>query len=113
MINDVCAHEDLIPTFAAAAGEPDLVAKVMKGYEADEKTFKVHLDGYNLMPYLKGETKESPRKEFIYWSADGDLMVIRYEAWKAAFLEQHVEISPRTPVGVWQGQFTKLRLPNL
>ena len=113
VINDVCAHEDLIPTFAAAAGEPDLVAKVMKGYQANGKTFKVHLDGYNLMPFLKGEVKESPRKEFIYWSDDGDLMAIRYEKWKAAFFEQHTEISPKTPVGVWQGQFTKLRLPNL
>ena len=55
VINDICAHEDLIPTFAAAAGEPDLVAKVMKGYQANGKTFKVHLDGYNLMPFLKGE----------------------------------------------------------
>ena len=113
VINDVCAHEDLIPTFAAAAGEPDLVAKVMKGYQANGKTFKVHLDGYNLMPFLKGEVKESPRKEFIYWSDDGDLMAIRYENWKAAFFEQHAEMSPKTPVGVWQGQFTKLRVPNL
>ena len=112
VINDICAHEDLIPTFAAAAGEPDLVNKVKQGYKAGGKTFKVHLDGYNLMPFLKGEVKESPRKEFIYWSDDGDLMAIRYEQWKAAFLEQHAEISPKTPVGVWQGQFTKLRLPN-
>jgi len=113
VINDICAHEDLIPTFAAAAGEPDLVAKVTKGYQANGKTFKVHLDGYNLMPFLKGEVKESPRKEFIYWSDDGDLMAFRYENWKSSFFEQHTEISPKTPVGVWQGQFTKLRLPNL
>ena len=112
IINDICAHEDLIPTFAAAAGEPDLVAKVMKGYEANGKTFKVHLDGYNLMPFLKGDVKQSPRKEFIYWSDDGDLMAIRYEQWKSTFLEQNVEISPKTPVGVWQGQFTKLRAPT-
>src|SRR6476619_7188528 len=96
VINDMCAHEDLIPTFAAAAGEPDLVAKVLKGYEANGKTFKVHLDGYNLMPFLKGEVKVSPRKEFIYWSDDGDLMAIRYENWKAAFFEQHTQISPKT-----------------
>ncbi len=57
VINDICAHEDLIPTFAAAAGEPDLVAKVTKGYQANGKTFKVHLDGYNLMPFLKGDVK--------------------------------------------------------
>ncbi len=113
VINDICAHEDLIPTFAAAAGEPDLVAKVKKGYRASGKTFKVHLDGYNLMPFLRGEVKESPRKEFIYWSDDGDLMAIRYNQWKATFLEQHTEISAEMPVGVWQGQFTKLRVPNL
>jgi arylsulfatase len=113
VINDICAHEDLIPTFAAAAGEPDLVAKVKKGYQANGKNFKVHLDGYNLVPFLKGEVKESPRKEFIYWSDDGDLMAIRYGNYKAAFYEQHAEMSPKLPVGVWQGQFTKLRVPNL
>src|SRR5690242_18612491 len=85
VINDICAHEDLIPTFAAAAGEPDLVAKVKKGYQAGGKNFKAHLDGYNLMPFLKGDAKESPRKEFIYWSDDGDLMAIRYQNYKAAF----------------------------
>ena len=113
IINDIAAHEDLIPTFAAAAGEPDLVAKVLKGYEANGKTFKVHLDGYNLMPFFKGEVKESPRKEFIYWSDDGDLMAIRYNEWKTTFMEQNTHMSPEAPVGVWQGQFTKLRLPKL
>jgi arylsulfatase len=72
--NDMVAHEDLIPTFAAAAGEPDLVAKVKQGYQANGKTFKVHLDGYNLMPWFKGEVKASPRNDFFYWSDDGDLM---------------------------------------
>ena len=113
VVNDICAHEDLIPTFAAAAGEPDLVAKVLKGYSANGKNFKVHLDGYNLMPFLKGDVKESPRKEFLYWSDDGDLMAIRVGNWKAAFMEQHAEVVPNTPIGVWQGQFTKLRAPNL
>src|SRR4030095_13820365 len=113
VINDMCAHEDLIPTFAAAAGEPDLVAKVLKGYQANGKTFKVHLDGYNLMPFLKGEAKESPRKECLYWSDDGDLMAIRIGNWKAAFMEQHAEVVPNTPIGVWQRPFTKLRAPNL
>jgi len=113
VINDVCSHEDLIPTFAAAAGEPDLVKKCLTGYQANGKTFKVHLDGYNLMPFLKGDVKESPRKEFIYWSDDGDLMAIRLRDWKIAFLEQNVKISPETPISVWQGQFTKLRIPNL
>jgi len=113
VINDMCAHEDLIPTFAAAAGEPDLVAKVLKGYQANGKSFKVHLDGHNLVPFLKGDVKESPRKEFLYWSDDGDLMAIRIGHWKAAFMEQHAEVTPNTPIGVWQGQFTKLRAPNI
>jgi arylsulfatase len=113
VVNDIGAHEDLIPTFAAAAGEPDLVAKVKKGYAANGKNFKVHLDGYNLMPFLKGEVKESLRKEFLYWSDDGDLLAIRVNEWKVAFLEQHTEMSPQYPVGVWQGQFNHLRVPNL
>ncbi len=112
VVNDICAHEDFIPTFAAAAGDADLVAKVKKGYKLNGKTFKVHLDGYNLMPFLKGEAKESPRKEFLYWSDDGDLMAIRVEQWKVAFMEQHTEIGPKTPVGVWQGEFTQLRAPD-
>jgi arylsulfatase len=113
VINDICAHEDFIPTFAAAAGEPDLVNKVKQGYKANGKDFKVHLDGYNLLPFLKGEVKKSPRKEFLYWSDDGDMMAIRFNDWKVSFMEQHVEINPKTPIGVWQGQFTRLRAPML
>jgi arylsulfatase len=113
IINEIGAHEDLIPTFVAAAGEPDLVAKVAKGYTAGAKTFKVHLDGYNLMPYFKGETKEWPRKEFLYWSDDGDLMAIRYNQWKVSFLEQNGEMGSYLPGGVWQTNFDKLRAPNL
>jgi arylsulfatase A-like enzyme len=113
IINEICAHEDLIPTFAAAAGEPDLVEKVKKGYQAAGKNFKVHLDGYNLMPLLKGEAKESPRKEFLYWSDDGDLLAIRVNQWKVAFLEQHGKVSDAYPAGVWSSQFTHLRAPNL
>src|SRR5262249_40596660 len=113
IINDMCAHEDLIPTFAADAGEPDLVKKCLTGYSANGKQFKVHLDGYNLMPFLKGDVKESPRREFVYWSDDGDLMAIRIGHWKVSFMEQHVQVNPKTPLGVWQGQFTKLRAPNL
>ncbi len=67
VFNGIFAHEDFIPTFAAAAGEPDLVEKVKKGYQAGGKTLKVHLDGYNLLPFFKGEVKESP-EEFLYWS---------------------------------------------
>ncbi|HEX4852263.1 MAG TPA: arylsulfatase, partial [Puia sp.] len=87
--------------------------KLVKGGTVNGKSFKVHLDGYNLIPYLKGESKEAPRKEFFYWSDDGDLMAIRVMNWKVAFMEQNVDLNPETPLGVWQGQFTVLRAPNL
>ncbi|KRR09105.1 arylsulfatase [Bradyrhizobium jicamae] len=111
IVNDVCSHEDFIPTFAAANGDPDLVEKTKKGTTLNGKNFKVHLDGFNLLPFLKGDAKESPRKEFLYWSDDGDLMAIRVREWKISFMEQHTEIGPKTPLGVWQGNFTKLRAP--
>jgi arylsulfatase len=113
IVNDVCAHEDFIPTFAAANGDADLVEKLKKGATLNSKQFEVHLDGYNLMPFLKGDVKESPRKEFLYWSDDGDLMALRLQNWKITFMEQHAEPNPKTPISVWQGNFTKLRGPNL
>ncbi len=113
IVNDVCAHEDFIPTFAAAAGQPDLVEKVRKGHTMNGKNFKVYLDGTNLLPYFKGDAKEPPRQEFLYWSDDGDLLAIRVRDWKIAFMEQNNEVNPKVPVGPWQGQFTKLRMPNL
>jgi arylsulfatase A-like enzyme len=111
--SDIFAHEDFVPTFAAAAGDTDLAQKLLKGATLNGKQFKVHLDGYNLLPYFKGEVKESPRKEFLYWSDDGDLMAIRVLNWKMAFMEQHTEFSARYPGGVWMGQFDKLRSPKL
>jgi arylsulfatase A-like enzyme len=106
--NDFFAHEDLVPTLAAAAGEPNLVEKVKRGYPAGGKTFKVHLDGHNLMPFFKGEASEPPRKEFLYWSDDGDLMAIRVGNWKAAFKEQE-----HGGFEVWSKQFTNLRMPMI
>ena len=108
IVNDICAHEDLIPTFAAAAGEPDLVEKVKQGYKIGDKNFKVHLDGYNLMPFLYGEVSESPRKEFLYWSDDGDMLAIRVNQWKVAFKEQD-----HAGLDVWKKEFTNLRAPNM
>ncbi|MDR7099020.1 arylsulfatase A-like enzyme [Lysobacter niabensis] len=72
IVNDICAHEDFMPTFAAACGEQDLVEKLKKGHTLDGKKFKVHLDGYNLLPFLKGDENASPREGFMYWSDDGD-----------------------------------------
>jgi arylsulfatase len=106
--NDMFAHEDLIPTFAAAGGDPEVVARCKKGCQSGNKTFKVHLDGYNLMPFFKGEAKESPRKEFIYWSDDGDLFAIRINQWKIVFIEQN-----HTGLDVWRQGFNRLRAPKI
>jgi len=106
--NEMFSHYDLIPTFAAAGGDPDIVAKCARGSQIGGKTFKVHLDGYNLMPFFKGEAKETPRKEFVYWNDDGQLVAIRYNEWKCVFLAQNNE-----GMGVWQGGFTDLRVPKL
>ena len=74
-------------------------SRLKKGSTLNGKTFKVHLDGYNLLPFLKGDAKETPRKEFLYWSDDGDLMGLRVNQWKVAFMEQHTEVNPKTPLG--------------
>ena len=108
VFNDFFCHEDLIPTFAAAAGEPDLVSKVAKGYQCGDQTFKVHLDGHNLLPYFKGETTNSPDKEFLYWSDDGDLFAIRVLNWKIAFV-----VNDHTGIDVWRQPFNRLRVPKV
>ena len=77
------------------------------------KKFKVHLDGNNLLSFFKGDAKESPREGFMYWSDDGDLLALRVKQWKITFMEQHTEINPNTPLGVWQGQFLKIRIPQV
>ena len=84
--NEMFSHYDLIPTFAAAGGDPDIVDKCMRGAQIGNKTFKVHLDGFNLIPFFKGEAKEAPRKEFVYWNDDGQLVAIRVNDWKSVFL---------------------------
>jgi arylsulfatase A-like enzyme len=106
--NEVFSHTDMLPTLVAAAGEPDIVEKLKKGYKAGTKNFKVCIDGYNLLPYLKGEVKENPRKGFLYWSDDGDLMALRVGNWKATFIEQRKE-----GFQVWSEPFVTLRLPKI
>jgi arylsulfatase len=108
VINDICSLQDFIPTFAAAAGEPDLVEKVKKGYKIGETTFKVHLDGANLMPFLSGKEKECPRKGFLYWSDDGDLMALRVNQYKLVFAEQRA-----TGFAVWGEPLVKPRVPMI
>jgi arylsulfatase len=108
VINDIGSLQDFIPTFAAANGEPELVDKVKKGYKMGDKTYKVHLDGYNLMPFLSGEEKKSPRQGFIYWSDDGDCMAIRVDRFKAVFAEQRAE-----GLNVWREPLVGLRVPKI
>jgi len=87
VINDIAAHEDWAPTLLAAAGEPNVTEKLLTGYKSNGKTFKVHLDGYDLTDMLAGKAA-GPRKEFFYWTDDGDFAGLRYEKWKLVFLEQ-------------------------
>jgi arylsulfatase len=106
--NELFSHTDMLPTLAAVAGEPDIVEKLKKGHKAGNKTFKVHIDGYNLVPFLKGEAKENPRKGFLYWGDDGDLMALRYENWKVHFMEQRAK-----GFDVWQEPLVPLRVPKV
>jgi arylsulfatase len=106
--NDVFSHEDMLPTLMAAVGEPDIKEKLLKGHEAIGRNYKVHLDGYNLLPYFKGEVNEGPRKEFFYWTDDGQLANLRYGRWKMVFMEQRGH-----GFDVWQEPFVTLRLPKL
>ncbi len=83
--NDIFSHEDMMPTLLAAAGIPDVKQKLLKGYRIGKKTFKVHLDGYNMMPFFQGKVKESPRKEYFYFDQGGNLNALRYMDWKVHF----------------------------
>jgi arylsulfatase A-like enzyme len=106
--NQIVHHMDWLPTFLAAAGEPDIKEKLKKGkYKAIGRRYKVHLDGYNILPLLTGETDQSPRKEIFYFSDDGDLTSLRYGDWKLVFMEQQAQGTFR----VWMEPFVPLRVP--
>ena len=107
--NGIVSHLDWMPTLLAAAGVPDVKEQLLKGMKVGDTTYKVHLDGYNLLPYLTGQATEDPRKEFFYFGDEGDLMCLRYDNWKFVFSEQR---SPGT-MGIWAEPFTPLRLPKL
>ena len=107
VINEIGAHEDMMTTLLAAAGEPNIAEELLKGKTIGNRTYKVHLDGYDLAPALKGGG-EWPRKEFIYWTDDGNVAALRYENWKITFLEQKAE-----GMRVWQEPFDQLRAPLL
>ncbi|HEX9853574.1 MAG TPA: sulfatase-like hydrolase/transferase [Woeseiaceae bacterium] len=105
--NEIGAHEDVLPTLLAAAGDSAVKENLLKGLTANKTRYKVHLDGYNLMPALQGEA-EWPRREFIYWTDDGSVAALRYGDWKATFLRQDAH-----GMRVWQEPFTVLRAPML
>ena len=107
--NDIMHHMDWLPTFLAVAGEPDVKEKLLKGHRAINRKYKVHLDGYNFLPFLTGEAETGPRREIFYFSDDGDLTALRYDAWKLVFLEQRIAQT----LQAWQEPFVELRLPYI
>ena len=107
VINEVGAHEDMLATLLAAAGNANVKEELLTGKTVNGTTYKVHLDGYNLLPALKGEG-EWPRKEFIYWTDDGSVAALRYGNWKATFLKQNAH-----GMHVWLEPFEELRAPLL
>lgn len=108
--NEIISLHDFFPTFLDAAGDPDIVEKLKKGYEADNgKTYKVHIDGYNLRPYLSGKAESFERKGFFYFSDDGDLFAVRYDNWKFMFLEQPA----RGKYEVWSDPYKVFRAPKI
>jgi arylsulfatase A-like enzyme len=107
VLNDIFAHEDMLPTFLAAAGDPGVKEKLRKGMKAGGRTFKVHLDGYNMTDAFAGKSP-SPRNEFFYFSDEGSLVGLRYNQWKIVFAEQREE-----GLNVWREPFVPLRFPKL
>jgi arylsulfatase len=107
--NEIVSGLDWMPTLLAAAGDPDVTNKLHKGMKVGSKQAKVHLDGYNQLPYLTGQQPKSARNRFFYFNDDGDLVCMRYENWKWVFLEQRREGT----LEVWAEPFTPLRVPKL
>jgi arylsulfatase A-like enzyme len=107
-LNGIVAHEDWLPTFAAAAGAPDIKEKLLKGAEINGRKYRNHIDGYNMLDYLSGKTDASPRHEFWYVNDDGQIVAARYDDWKVVFLENRGQA-----FGVWREPFVELRVPLL
>ena len=105
--NEIMHHMDWLPTFVAMAGDPNIKENLKKKKKRRQKGFRVHLDGYNFLPYLTGQEEKGARKEVFYFSDDGDLTAVRYNDWKAVFMEQKTEGTLR----VWMDPFVPLRVP--
>ena len=106
VLNGIVCHQDMLPTLLAIAGEPDINKKLLTGHKVGDKTFKVHIDGVNMLPYITGQVKESPRNSFFYMSDDGEVMAVRTGDWKMVLGEQRAE-----QMRVWMEPLDKLRLP--
>jgi arylsulfatase A-like enzyme len=107
--NDIISHLDWMPTLLAAAGVPDITEKLLNGYTVGNKTFKVHLDGYNMLPLLTGQTTKDPRESFFYFNDDAQLVGLRYDNWKIVFMEQRVQGT----MAIWAEPFVSLRVPKI
>ena len=107
--NDIVGHHDWLPTLVAMAGDAEVKEKLLKGHQVGDQTYKVHLDGFNLVPYLTGEVKKSPRESFIYCNDDQQVTALRYDNWKMVFLEQRAVGTLR----VWAEPFVDLRVPKI
>lgn len=107
--NEIISHMDWLPTLLAAAGVPDVKAKLLKGHRAGDTTYTVHLDGYNFLPYLTGKAEKGPREEFFYFSDDGDLTGLRYDHWKIVFAQQRAQGT----LLVWSEPYVQTRIPWL
>jgi arylsulfatase len=105
--NEIMHHMDWMPTLLAVAGDPNVKKKLLKGHKAIGREYKVHLDGYNFLPYLTGKENKGPREEIFYFSDDGDLTALRYKDWKLIFMEQRVEGT----LQAWAEPFVPLRVP--
>jgi arylsulfatase len=106
--NGIFSHQDWLPTLLAAAGLPDVKERLLHGHDAGERTFNVHVDGYNMLPYLTGQSEESPRKEIFYVDDDGQLVAVRYQDWKVVFMEQRAKT-----MALWAEPFVPLRVPKI
>jgi arylsulfatase A-like enzyme len=107
--NDIVSHLDFFPTLLAAAGVPDVKEQLLKGMKVGDTTYKVHLDGYNMLPLLTGQTTVDPRKEFFYFNDDAELVALRYDNWKIVFEEQQAQGTMK----IWSTPFVTLRVPKL
>jgi arylsulfatase len=107
--NQIVSHLDWLPTILAIAGDTDMTEKLLKGYKVEDMTYKIHLDGYNLVPYLTGQVEKCPRQSFLYCNDDQQLVGLRYDNWKLVFMEQR---TPGTML-IWANPFTPLRVPKM